>query len=100
MSGLGGGTGELNKRSPCLVGTLRVYYTYQDFLLAQSSSPGYDAARTSLSTWVCTAVEANVVVLCAAAPALRAYSGHSKSRGRTLRSFGWYRKMMRTDGLV
>jgi hypothetical protein len=56
-------------------------------------SPTYDISWQALGSWVATAVETNVAIICASAPALNAYfKGWFGVTGYEEREFGWYER--------
>jgi hypothetical protein len=60
-------------------------------------SPTYDISWDALGSWVATAVETNVSIICASAPALNAYfRGWFGVEGYHERSFGWYNQTERS----
>jgi hypothetical protein len=60
-------------------------------------SPTYDISWDALGSWVATAVETNVSIICASAPALNAYfRGWFGVTGYHERSFGWYNQTERS----
>jgi hypothetical protein len=56
-------------------------------------SPTYDISWQAFGSWVATAVETNVAIICASAPALNAYfKGWFGVTGYQEREFGWYER--------
>jgi hypothetical protein len=54
-------------------------------------SPTYDITWEALGSWVATAVETNVALICASAPALNVYAkGWFGAKVYEERTFGWY----------
>ncbi|KAH3907378.1 hypothetical protein HBI56_157520 [Parastagonospora nodorum] len=82
----------------CATGALRIHYAHRLLYYTRlNPSPTYDITWEALGSWVATAVETNVSIICASAPALNAYfKGWFGLTGYQERSFGWYGKTART----
>jgi hypothetical protein len=82
----------------CATGALRIHYAHRVYYYTKlNPSPTYDISWEALGSWVSTAVEANVAIMCASAPALNAYfKGWFGVTGYQERSFGWYRETERS----
>jgi hypothetical protein len=82
---------QLMYRRTCATGALRVHYAHRVFYYVKTNSPTYDITWEALGAWTSTAVEANLAVICASAPTLKAYchcfdnNSHAEQR-----SFNWY----------
>ncbi|KAF2800269.1 hypothetical protein K505DRAFT_229155, partial [Melanomma pulvis-pyrius CBS 109.77] len=76
----------------CGVGALRIHWAHRVFYYVRNGDPTYDISWEALGSWVSTAVEANLTVICASAPALKAYCRCLNSSRQDERSFGWYTK--------
>lgn len=82
----------------CATGALRIHYAHRVYYYTQiSPSPTYDISWEALGSWVSTAVEANVAIICASAPALNAYfkGWFGVTMGYQERDFGWYNRSRR-----
>ncbi|KAH8731620.1 hypothetical protein GQ44DRAFT_604447 [Phaeosphaeriaceae sp. PMI808] len=77
----------------CATGALRVHYAHRVYYYTRlKPSPTYDISWEALGSWVSTAVETNVAIICASAPALNPYfKGWLSVSGYETRSFGWYK---------
>lgn len=82
----------------CATGALRIHYAHSVYYYTKiNPSPTYDISWQALGSWVSTAVEANVAIICASAPALNAYfKGWFGVTGYQERSFGWYNQTERS----
>jgi hypothetical protein len=78
--------------SVCATGALRIHYAHRVYYYTEiKPSPTYDISWEALGSWVSTAVEANVAIICASAPALNVYAkGWFGVKQYHERSFGWY----------
>ncbi|KAH7121090.1 hypothetical protein B0J11DRAFT_399545, partial [Dendryphion nanum] len=74
----------------CAIGALRIHYAHKVFHYIRIADPTYDITWEALGSWVSTAVEANLAVICASAPALKAYCHCLNGSHPETRSFGWY----------
>jgi len=76
----------------CATGALRIHYAHRVYYYTKiNPSPTYDISWEALGSWVSTAVEANVCVWCASAPALKTYFNTWLNKpGHDMRSFRWY----------
>ncbi|KAF2847829.1 hypothetical protein T440DRAFT_356488, partial [Plenodomus tracheiphilus IPT5] len=76
----------------CGIGSLRIHYVHRVYYYTKlNPSPTYDITWEALGSWVATAVEANLAIICACAPALKAYFPRwLNSSEPEARSFGWY----------
>jgi hypothetical protein len=81
--------------SVCATGALRIHYAHSLLYYTKiNPSPTYDISWQALGSWVSTAVETNVAMICASVPALNAYckGWFGLTTGYQERSFGWYGK--------
>jgi hypothetical protein len=79
-------------QSVCATGALRVHYAHRVYYYTKiHPSPTYDITWEALGSWVATAVETNVALICASAPALNVYArSWFGTQVYEERSFGWY----------
>ncbi|PVI04937.1 hypothetical protein DM02DRAFT_611054 [Periconia macrospinosa] len=77
----------------CALGIVRVQIAVQH--LSLRSVPTYDAAWEGESAWTPTCIEANLGIICASAPALKAYCKCLEGRQQDP-EFGWYHRTLRT----
>ncbi|KAF2014050.1 hypothetical protein BU24DRAFT_464763 [Aaosphaeria arxii CBS 175.79] len=86
----------------CAIGALRVHYAHRVYHYVKTKNPTYDITWEALGSWVSTAVEANVAVICASAPALNAYCGclRQSSDRAPPRNFDWYDEPSQTPSSV
>jgi hypothetical protein len=82
----------MRMKSVCATGALRVHYAHRVYYYTKlHPSPTYDITWEALGSWVATAVETNVALICASAPALNVYArGWFGTQVYHERSFGWY----------
>lgn len=78
----------------CATGALRINLAHKVLYYTQiNPSPTYDISWDALASWVSTAVETNVAIICASLPALNAYfKGWFGVTGFEEREFGWYNR--------
>ncbi|OAL04900.1 hypothetical protein IQ06DRAFT_323837 [Phaeosphaeriaceae sp. SRC1lsM3a] len=78
----------------CATGALRINLAHKVLYYTQiNPSPTYDISWDALASWVSTAVETNVAIICASLPALNAYfKGWFGVTGYEEREFGWYHR--------
>lgn len=78
--------------SVCAIGALRVHYAHRVYYYTKlNPSATYDITWEALGSWVSTAVEANIAVWCACAPALKTYlNGWLNKSDQDQRTFRWY----------
>ncbi|KAH7371401.1 hypothetical protein BKA66DRAFT_469728 [Pyrenochaeta sp. MPI-SDFR-AT-0127] len=76
----------------CAIGALRVHYAHKVYYYTKlNPSATYDISWEALGSWVSTAVETNLAIICASAPALKVYFAKwLKPTDPEMRSFGWY----------
>jgi len=79
----------------CATGALRIHFAHRVYYYTKiNPSPTYDITWEALGSWVSTAVEANVAVWCACAPALKTFFNKwLNAPGQDMRSFRWYGKL-------
>ncbi|KAH9879408.1 hypothetical protein J1614_002848 [Plenodomus biglobosus] len=84
----------------CGIGALRIHYAHRVYYYTKlNPSPTYDITWEALGSWVSTAVEANLAIICGCAPALKTYFPQwLNSSGPQTRSFGWYGRRRRPGG--
>ncbi|KAF2120796.1 hypothetical protein BDV96DRAFT_275928 [Lophiotrema nucula] len=81
----------------CATGAVRIHYAHRVYYYVKTNSPTYDITWEALEAWVDTTVEANLAIICASAPALKAYCS-CLNNTREQRSSNWYHDHTPSDG--